>query len=130
LEARHGHPARRPGRQHRNHSRPCLAAASPDSGHPEYPSAHGCLTGAFTDALAAALHTADLDVTVPGATDGGTALTTSRQFATVSDIQRQIADARVWIGFHLRSSVDAGLALGNDVAGWALTRYFGVSYTG
>ena len=38
--------------------------------HPEYPSAHGCLTSAFTDALAEALGTHHLDVTIPGATNG------------------------------------------------------------
>ena len=31
-------------------------------GHPEYPSQHGCFTAAFSDALAAALHTKHLDV--------------------------------------------------------------------
>ena len=92
--------------------------------HPEYPSAHGCLTSAFTDALAAALHTNHLNVTIPGATNGGTALTTTRQFNSVNDIQRQIVDARVWIGFHFRNSTEQGLNLGNDVADWALDRYF------
>jgi hypothetical protein len=92
--------------------------------HPEYPSAHGCLTSALTDALAAALHTTHLDLTVPGATNGGTTLTTTRQFRDVDDIQDQIPDARVWIGFHFRNSVEQGLKLGNSVAGWALDRYF------
>jgi hypothetical protein len=92
--------------------------------HPEYPSAHGCLTSALTDSLAAALHTNHIDVTVPGATNGGTAIATTRHFDTVQDIQQQIPDARVWIGFHFRNSVEQGLGLGNDVAGWALDRYF------
>jgi hypothetical protein len=92
--------------------------------HPEYPSAHGCLTSALTDALAAALHTNHIDVTVPGATNGGTTITTSRHFDTVQDIQQQIPDARVWIGFHFRNSVVQGLDLGNNVADWALDRYF------
>ncbi len=92
--------------------------------HPEYPSAHGCITSAFTDALAAALHTRHLDVTIPGATNGGTSLTTSRHFDGADDVQNEIVDARVWIGFHFRNSVEQGLTLGNDVAGWALDRYF------
>jgi hypothetical protein len=92
--------------------------------HPEYPSAHGCLTSALTDALAAAVHTQHLDVTIPGATNGGTTLTATRQFNNVEDIQNQIPDARVWIGFHFRNSVKQGLKLGNDVAAWTLERYF------
>jgi hypothetical protein len=38
----------------------------PVPGHPVYPSQHGCFTAGFTDALAAALHTHHLDVTMPG----------------------------------------------------------------
>jgi hypothetical protein len=96
----------------------------PSPTHPEYPSAHGCVTGAFTDALAAALGTTRLDVTVPGATNGGSTLTTTRHFNTVQDVQNQIPDARVWLGFHFRNSVVQGLKLGNDVAGWAIARFF------
>ena len=92
--------------------------------HPEYPSAHGCLTSAFTDALAEALGTHHLDVTIPGATNGLTTLTTSQHFDSVNDIQRQIVDARIWIGFHFRNSVEQGLAVGNNVADWSLDRYF------
>jgi hypothetical protein len=77
----------------------------PVPGHPEYPSQHGCFTAAFSDALASALHTQHLDVTVPGGRNGFTTLTTTQQFNTVHDIQSQIVDARVWLGFHFRNSV-------------------------
>jgi hypothetical protein len=92
--------------------------------HPEYPSAHGCLTSAFTDALSAALGTQNLDVTIPGATSGGTTLTTTRVYNTVADVQHQMLDARVWIGFHFRNSVKQGEKLGNNVAAWDLARAF------
>jgi hypothetical protein len=92
--------------------------------HPEYPSAHGCLTSAFTDTLAAALHTQHLDVTIPGATNGGTTLTTTRHYNTVADVQHEIVDARVWIGFHFRNSVQQGEKLGDNVATWELKQFF------
>jgi hypothetical protein len=92
--------------------------------HPEYPSAHGCLTSAFTDALAAALNTNHLNITIPGATNGGTTLTTSRVYNNVQDIQNQVLDARVWIGFHFRNSVVQGENLGNDVAKYDLGQAF------
>ena len=92
--------------------------------HPEYPSAHGCLSSAFTDALAVVLGNDHIDVTVPGATNGGTTLTTTRHFATVHDYQAQLVDARVWIGFHFRNSTVQGERLGNRVAAWTLDRYF------
>jgi len=92
--------------------------------HPEYPSAHGCLTSALTDSLAAALNTQHLDITVPGATNGGTTLTTSRVYNNVQDIQNQVLDARVWIGYHFRNSVVQGENLGNDVAKYDLGQAF------
>ena len=92
--------------------------------HPEYPSAHGCLTSALTDSLAAALNTQQLDITVPGATNGGTTLTTSRVFNNVQNIQNEVVDARVWIGFHFRNSVVQGENLGNDVAKYDLNQAF------
>jgi hypothetical protein len=51
--------------------------------------------------------------------------TTTRTFATVSDVTRQIEDARVWIGFHYRFSDVRGVKLGIHVATWTLNRFFG-----
>jgi hypothetical protein len=39
-------------------------------------------------------------------------------------MQHQIVDARVWLGFHYRHSVEQGVKLGNDVANWELENYF------
>jgi hypothetical protein len=96
----------------------------PTPAHPEYPSAHGCLTSALTDALAAALGSNNLNITVPGATNGGTTLTTSRVFNNVQNIQNEVVNARVWIGFHFRNSVVQGEKLGNDVARYDLSQAF------
>jgi hypothetical protein len=92
--------------------------------HPEYPSQHGCVTSALALVLANALGTTDIDTTIPGATGGGTTLTTTQTFATVGDLLTQLVNARVWIGFHYRSSVVAGENLGTAVANWELHRYF------
>jgi hypothetical protein len=93
-------------------------------GHPEYPSQHGCFTAGFSDALAAALHTKHLGVTMPGGQNGSNVLTTTQHFDTVNDIQKQVVDARVWLGFHFRNSVKQGEEIGNNVAEWELERYF------
>jgi hypothetical protein len=92
--------------------------------HPEYPSAHGCVTSALTRVIAKALGTDRINVDIWGAQAGASTLATTRHFESVGDIQSQIADARVWIGFHFRSSVMAGLDVGNRVAAWTLKRYF------
>ena len=103
---------------------PTWQALLPVPGHPEYPSQHGCFTAGFSDALAAALHTRHLDVTMPGGENGLTTLITTQHFNTVDDIQNQVVDARVWLGFHFRNSVEQGNKIGNDVAKWELKRYF------
>ena len=51
-------------------------------------------------------------------------LTTTQHFDTVGDIQKQVVDARVWLGFHFRNSVVQGEKLGNNVAAWELKQYF------
>jgi len=103
---------------------PTWQSLLPVPGHPEYPSQHGCFTSAFADTLAAALHTQHLDVTIPGGQGGFNTLTTTQHFNTVNDIDRQVVDARVWLGFHFRNSVQQGERLGDHVAGWELDRYF------
>lgn len=92
--------------------------------HPEWPSAHGCVTGALGRVLAKALGTRQIDVDIWGAEGGAGTLTTMRHFETVGELDDEITDARVWIGFHYRSSVHEGIDVGRDVAGWTLKRYF------
>jgi hypothetical protein len=103
---------------------PAWQALLPVPGHPEYPSQHGCFTAGFSDALAGALHTHHVDVTMPGGENGSTVLTTTQHFDSVRDMQNQVVDARVWLGFHFRNSVKQGEEIGNNVADWELDRYF------
>jgi hypothetical protein len=98
-----------------------VGGATPN--HPEYPSAHGCVTSASANVIAKALHTQRIDLTIPGAIEGS-ALTTTQTFATVNDVTSQLIDARVWIGFHYRFSDVEGVKLGTNVARWTLSHYF------
>jgi hypothetical protein len=92
--------------------------------HPEYPSAHGCVTSAVTAVLASVLKSQTINVDVPGATGGGTALTTSQHFNTTQDLLQNVADARVWAGLHYRFSTTAGVELGRQVSQWDLEHNF------
>src|SRR5581483_6429937 len=92
--------------------------------HPEYPSQHGCLISSLGEVLATVLGTDAIDAAVPGAQGGATTLSTSQTFHTVRDLDAQLVDARVWIGFHFRGSVLAAENLGTAAAGWALRRDF------
>jgi hypothetical protein len=92
--------------------------------HPEYPAAHGCVTGALGEVYAKLVHTERIDLDIPGAQNGASTLTTSRHFDTVHDLDEEIINARVWYGLHYRNSVRTGVDLGQDVTNWDLARYF------
>lgn len=92
--------------------------------HPEYPSAHGCVSSAITQVLASVLKTQTINIDVPGATAGGTTLTTTQHFNTAQDLLQNVADARVWAGLHYRFSTTAGVNLGAQVAKYDLQHNF------
>ena len=92
--------------------------------HPEYPSAHGCVSSAIAQVLASVVKSQTINIDVPGATGGGTTLTTTQHFNTVQDLLQNIADARVWAGLHYRFSTSAGVNLGAQVGKYDLQRYF------
>ena len=92
--------------------------------HPEYPSAHGSITGAEADVFAALLGTKHIEVNIVGfnPADGLTDLT--RHFETTSDLRHEVVDARTWGGLHYRFSTVRGEDMGHRTAKWALERYF------
>jgi hypothetical protein len=92
--------------------------------HPEYPSAHGCVSSAVMGVLASVLKSQTINIDVPGATGGGTTLTTTQHFNTVQDLLQNVADARVWAGLHYRFSTTAGVTLGAQVSKYDLQHNF------
>jgi hypothetical protein len=93
--------------------------------HPEYPSQHGCVTSAFAQVLSHAIGSDQINATFWGATaTTPTGLVTPRTYTTVQQLLDELVNARVWIGFHFRSSVIAGENLGTAVANWELQRNF------
>jgi hypothetical protein len=92
--------------------------------HPEYPSAHGCLTSAVEGVLSNMFGAGNLNVTIPGAVGGSTVLTTMRTYATAQQLDTELVNARIWMGFHYRNSVIKGENIGHSVATWSLERFF------
>ncbi len=88
--------------------------------HPEYPSAHGCVTSAQAEVFAAFLGTQHIRVDIPSTVPGLAA----RHYATANDLTKEIINARVWGGIHYRESDITGANLGRKVAHWTLKRYF------
>ena len=87
--------------------------------HPEYPSAHSCLTPAGGRVIARFLGTNRIDFTVPSLTGLG-----DRHFATVKDLHQEVGNARIWGGIHYRFSVEDGIALGANVTQQVLNHHF------
>jgi len=102
--------------------RPLIATPN----HPEYPAAHGSLTGAESQVLAAFLGTDDINVDIHGFDPAGPAgnLNAVRHFSTAASLRTEIVNARVWGGMHYRFSGEAGVKLGGKVAKYDLSRAF------
>jgi hypothetical protein len=78
--------------------------------HPEYPSAHACMSGSAAFVLSAAFGD-NTAFTVTSDVRPGT-----RSFSSFSSAVAEIADARVFGGIHLRTSCMRGDTLGKAVA--------------
>jgi hypothetical protein len=90
-------------------------------GHPEWPSAHGCGTSAYANAIAEFFGTKRLP---GGIWLSGAAGIDDRFFDSTDEIIREIIDTRVYNGVHYRTSVVQGAVLGHKVAQWVARYYF------
>jgi hypothetical protein len=86
---------------------------------PEYPSAHNCLAGALGTAASEIVGSREIGLDVSSIVTG-----TTRHYDRVDDFDRDIVDARVFVGYHWRTSDEVGFELGSQVAHWAANRYF------
>ena len=87
--------------------------------HPEYPSAHSCVTPLSAVVIARFLGTSQIEYTVPSLTGLG-----DRHFATASDLITEVTNARIWGGIHYRFSVDDGVSIALHTAAYDLSRHF------
>jgi VCPO second helical-bundle domain len=94
-----------------------LLPATPN--HPEYPSAHSCLTPSSAQVIARFLGTNQIDYTVPSITGLG-----DRHFDRVQDLEYEVTNARIWGGIHYRTAVEDGTQLGMKVANQVLAHHF------
>jgi hypothetical protein len=104
---------------HETAADPAWEPLAPTPNHPEYPSAHSSVTGALGAAAAELVGSNRIDLDVASTVTG-----TTRHFEHVADLQRDIENARVYIGFHWRTSDEAGSRLSERVARWEIQRFF------
>jgi len=87
--------------------------------HPEYPSAHSCITPAAGLVVARFLGTPEIDFTIPSLTGLG-----ERHFARAANLERDVANGRVWAGIHFRSAVEEGAEIAKKTAHHVLAHHF------
>ena len=88
-------------------------------GHPEYPAAHGCGSGAFSTAVSRFFHSDAVPTHFSSAVTG-----TTHDFAKLSDEVHEAALARIYGGVHYFTSVLEGEDLGKAVARHVVSNYF------
>jgi hypothetical protein len=87
--------------------------------HPEYPSAHACLTGSLAEVFKVYFGTPNLPVSIDSTATG-----TTRNYRNVQEWETEVELARIYVGFHYHHSVVQGNLLGRKVAHYVMTNYF------
>jgi hypothetical protein len=103
----------------RTEADPTWQPLRPTPNHPEYPSAHACHTTAVATALEAFFGTSAVSFSLDSLVTGET-----RHYGTLRQVVREVNRARVWAGFHFRSSDDEGSVLGQRVGRFVVRNYF------
>jgi hypothetical protein len=98
---------------------PGWAPLLPTPPHPEYPAAHGCVTGALAAALRGFYGRSDLAFDFSSTVTGST-----HHYESVDELIQEVSLARIAGGMHFQSAVEDGERLGQQVANWALAQKF------
>lgn len=88
--------------------------------HPEYPAAHGCVTGAVAEVIGHYFGTRRVKVTLTSTVAGSV----PHVFHDVHDMPEEVKMARVYGGMHFFTSVEHGVILGRKVGRWIDSNYF------
>jgi hypothetical protein len=103
---------------------PSWTPLAPTPTHPEYPSAHGCLTAAIAYSIEQYFGTKKITTnftafSVPGYPNGLT-----YTFDRTQDILKQVIEGRIFGGMHYRTSVVHGIVVGHKVSQLVSKHYF------
>jgi hypothetical protein len=91
--------------------------------HPEYPAAHTCVSYALYDTMRA-FFGGDTPIRIETINPPAPVSPSIRTYRTFNDIEREIADARVFGGMHFRHSDMKGAQLGRKVAKNLVDNFF------
>ena len=98
---------------------PAWAPVVPTPNHPEYPAAHGCVSGAMAEILR--LYYGTDSVTFDFTS---TVTSSTHHFTSLAALVDEVTTARIAGGMHFRSALVDGEALGRNVAQWVAGHAF------
>ena len=87
--------------------------------HPEFPAAHGCVTGSVARTLERFFSTDRVTLVV-----SSTVTNTTHTFTNTEDLEEEVFGARIYAGFHYRHSLVEGFELGHNVVKQMVRHYF------
>ena len=90
--------------------------------HPEYPSAHGCVSAAITQTLAYFFESDEVCFSIDSNVAG--LLSPVRSYSRFSVALEEVLNARVYGGMHYRNSTRVGAALGRQVSRYMTKHFF------
>lgn len=93
--------------------------------HPEYPAAHGCVTGAVSTILAGYFGTQKMQFSVDSLVTH-----TTHTYDSTNDLMQEVEAARIYAGFHYHHSVVEGRELGRKVGRKLVKEFFRPSNEG
>jgi hypothetical protein len=83
---------------------------------PDHPSGHGCLTGATMDTLADFFGTDKIPVTIVSGRSLNGVPIAPRSFDRLSQVAKEVIEARIWGGIHFRNADVQGTIIGKKIA--------------
>ena len=90
--------------------------------HPEYPSAHGCFTGATTETLKFLFDTDDVSFSVDSTVAGLS--NPVHNYSSFSQALDEVSGARIYGGMHYRNSMRYGAKIGKKASHYATDHFF------
>lgn len=88
--------------------------------HPEYPCAHCILSATAATVIESTGGLGDLqEISLTSPTAPGV----THRWTNLEDLTAEVANARIWAGFHYRSSTRVGIAMGREIGPYVTTHF-------
>ena len=98
---------------------PTWTPLRPTPNFPDYVSTHSATWGGFSEALRDFFGTKEVNIPMSSTVTG-----TTRVFTNTDDVNHEMIDARVYVGFHFRTADVHGVLMGKKIGKYVAKNYF------